>query len=69
MTPTGVEVVTEKTEKCQKLKENFVFAFLVHIGTSINCSLNCSSQSIACYRISLQPKQYKDKKFQKLQEW
>ena len=34
MTPTGVEVVTEKIEKCQKWKENFVFAFLdqVHTG-------------------------------------
>ena len=68
MTP-GVEVVTEKTEKCQKWKENFVFLSWTRYtqGIPINCSLNCSSQSIDCCKISPLPKQCKDKKFQKLQ--
>ena len=45
MTSTGVEVATEETEEVSK------------VFIPINCNLNCSSQSIACCKISPLPKQ------------
>ena len=46
MTQTGVEEVTEKTEKCQKwkLKDNF-FSFSGRYRViPLNCSFDCNSQ-------------------------
>ena len=72
MTPTGAEKVTENTEKFPKWKivnvEIFLFALYMS-GIPLNYSLNCSYQSIDCGEISPEPKQYKDKTFQKLQGW
>ena len=38
-------------------------------GIPLNYSSNCGSKSIDCGEVSPEPKQYKDKKFQKLQGW
>ena len=64
MTPIGVEEVTESTEKCPKRKIlncNFSFASYTYREYRLNCSLNCSSQSIDYCEISFW--------WQKLQGW
>ena len=48
--------------------EIFLFALYMW-GIPLNYSLNCSSQSIDCGETSPEPKQYKEKRFQKLQGW